>query len=223
MIRSCVTVGALLFAASVTYAGPFNKGIGDAMYYGPYTGGHGYSPNVAYSYGLSFRAADSWRTDLLAYPGGITPYRPYERPILYRAWPKRDDLPPPYATPGPDGLPTLVRPVPVGTYSAPVAAPVAVAPAQAPMNLQPVPVPVVKTATIKLDVPAKAEVWFDAQKTTQTGAARAYETPALPEGKTVIYSVRARWTEDGKQVERYRVVGVRGGETAKINFLAERP
>ena len=87
----------------------FGNGIGSAMDYGPYTGGHRYSYNTAYSYGLSFNAADSWVARPVAYPGGVYPYRPYERPILYRAWPA-SPRGPPISVPGEDGLPVLMAP-----------------------------------------------------------------------------------------------------------------
>ncbi|MBY0231448.1 MAG: hypothetical protein K2W96_19360, partial [Gemmataceae bacterium] len=73
--------------------------------YGPYTGGHHYSKNVAYSYGFAFSSADTWRRDLFAYPAGIHPYRPYDRPIYYRVYPR--PAVPPISVPGPDGLPIL--------------------------------------------------------------------------------------------------------------------
>jgi hypothetical protein len=38
-----------------------------------------------------------------------------------------------------------------------------------------------------------------------------------------IYSVKARWYEDGKEVEQYRVVGVKAGETARLKFGATKP
>jgi uncharacterized protein (TIGR03000 family) len=41
-------------AAGAAMAGPFSGGIGSAMIYGPYTGGHGYSYATAYSYSLPF-------------------------------------------------------------------------------------------------------------------------------------------------------------------------
>ena len=44
---------------------------------------------------------------LFAYPGGISPYRPYGRPITYRVFPNPST---PYiSVPGPDGMPTLIR------------------------------------------------------------------------------------------------------------------
>src|SRR5437879_3899193 len=74
----------------------FGEGIGPAMWYGPYTGGHMYSYNVAYGYGFAFSAADTWRRDPLAYP-----YGPYAYP--YGPYPPRRFLcptaPPAYAAP----------------------------------------------------------------------------------------------------------------------------
>jgi uncharacterized protein (TIGR03000 family) len=82
MMRRWMTLAGLVLLLGVSgetreaSAGPFSSGIGSAMYYGPYTGGHGYSYAEAYHYGLSFSAADSWRRDPLAYPAGPYPYRP---------------------------------------------------------------------------------------------------------------------------------------------------
>jgi uncharacterized protein (TIGR03000 family) len=64
-------------------------------------------------------------------------------------------------------------------------------------------------------------VWFDKFKMTQTGSDRVYQTPPLVPGKTQIYTVRAKWNEAGRDVEQFRVVGVRAGETAKLNFTAQ--
>jgi uncharacterized protein (TIGR03000 family) len=75
------TVALLLASAPPSWAGflGFGSGIGPAMFYGPYTGGHRYSYNVAYSYGFAFNAADTWRSDPLAYPAGVDPYRYWRR------------------------------------------------------------------------------------------------------------------------------------------------
>jgi hypothetical protein len=45
----------------------------------------------------------------------------------------------------------------------------------------------------------------------------------LPAGKTIIYTVRAKWNSGGKPIEQVRVVGVRGGETAKLTFSPDHP
>ncbi|MGL4552471.1 MAG: hypothetical protein ACRC33_14960 [Gemmataceae bacterium] len=190
------------------HAGPFGfgKGIGSAMYYGPYTGGHRYSYNTAYSYGLSFNAADSWRRDPIAYPAGIYPYRPDEKPILHRAWPV-GPVGPPISVTGEDGLPVLAAPVP-STSVAPL--PLAPAPVVA---LKPVPAAVGGSALIKFAAPEGAEVYVEKERVTGD----VYQTPPL-EGRMQVYSVRAKWLRDGREVEQFRVVGVRPGETARLTF-----
>ena len=40
--------------------------------------------------------------------------------------------------------------------------------------------------------------------------------------KTYVYTVRATWGENGRAVDQFRVVGVKAGETAKVNFLSQR-
>jgi uncharacterized protein (TIGR03000 family) len=210
----------VILEASASVAGPFNQGIGGAMYYGPYTGGHAYSYNTAYGYGFAFSPADTWRRDPLAYPAGVYPYRPYEKPIYYRTFPDKDKA---YiAVPGPDGLPVLVPAAkPEVTETGP---PVIVAPAAAPV-FHPVPETAVleKPATIRIHVPAAAEVWFDKEKMGQTGADRVFQSPPLPPGKTHVYTVRAKWDDAGRPVEQFRVVGVRAGETAVLTFPSARP
>src|SRR6476659_539532 len=111
--------GSLFFIPSAN-AGLFTWGPQDYKY-GPYTGGHGYSYNVAYSYGFPFSAADTWRRDVYAYPGGIVPYRPYGKPIIYRVFPTPTT---PYVSvPGPDGMPTLVPAAPPAAAQSPSAVP----------------------------------------------------------------------------------------------------
>jgi uncharacterized protein (TIGR03000 family) len=177
---------------------------------------------VAYSYGFAFSAADTWRRDPIAYPAGVYPYRPYGRPILYRIFPQTPGSVPPISVPGEDGLPVLVHP---GVAHDSLATPAVIVPGPLPA-LQPVPAdPTVqgeaRPATIRVVVPYNAEVWVEKEKTTQTGMERAFVLPPLAPGKTHVYSVRASWTENGRAVEQVRVVGIRAGETAKVNFLMQ--
>jgi uncharacterized protein (TIGR03000 family) len=201
-------------------AGPFNEGIGGAMYYGPYTGGHGYSYNTAYGYGFAFSSADTWRRDPFAYPAGIYPYRPYEKPITWQVFPK--PAAPYVSVPGPDGLPILVPTVPPPAFAS--GAPVVAAPSTTPA-LKPVPASLAaeRPARIKVHVPEGALLWIDSEKTAQAGTDRVFETPPLPEGKTHVISVRAKWNAGDREVEQFRVVGVRAGETAKVAFPSTRP
>jgi uncharacterized protein (TIGR03000 family) len=207
--------------------------------YGPYTGGHGYSYNVAYSYGFAFSAADTWRRDIFAYPGGIYPYRPYGRPIYTRVFPTPDT---PYiSVPGPDGMPTLIKPVapvedpPLGCAVIPPGAAGLMAPVGPPL-LQPVPATPPHTlpqpvpsavsgspARIRIRVPQDAEVWVEKEKVIQDGNERVFQTAPQSPGKMQIYSVRAKWHEAGREVEQFRVVGVKAGETARLTFGTPAP
>jgi uncharacterized protein (TIGR03000 family) len=212
MSKYWLTLANAVLLANVGHAGLFDFSSG-AMNYGPYTGGHAYSYNVAYGYGFAFSPADTWRRDIFAYPGGVAPYRPNEWPIVCTVFPR--PAVPYVSVPGPDGL---YRLVPAGSLDAeglPVVSPGAVA------GLQPVPAGDARLcARIRVIVPAGAEVWFDKTKTTQDGTDRVFETPPLTPGKTHIYTVRARWTDGTRDVEQFRVMGVRAGETAKLTFTA---
>lgn len=218
MTRFLLALALLLAASSVHAAGwLFPKGPGR---YGPYTGGHGYSYNVAYSYGFAWSAADTWRRDIFAYPGGINPYRPFGRPISKTVFPHPDY---PYiSVPGDDGLPTLIHPLlpmdgmPEMTVLQPSTA--QAGPTVSP-HLLPVPDATAKGATIRVQAPADAEVWVEKEPLTGKADERAFQTPALTPGKTQIYTLRAKWTEAGKEIERFRVVGVKAGETAKVTFI----
>lgn len=206
---------ALLIGAA--QAGPFGKGIGSAMIYGPYTGGHNYSYNVAYSYGFAFSSADTWRRDPFAYPAGVYPYRPYGQPILYRAFPKTDT--PPISVPGDDGLPVLAHP---GLPATSLGDPSAIVPNNT-VNLQPVPGAVAAgSATVKVIVPAGAEVYLEKEKMPGEGSERLFASPPLEAGKMYIYTVRATWTDGGRNFDQVRVVGVKAGESAKVNFFDQR-
>jgi uncharacterized protein (TIGR03000 family) len=64
------------------------------------------------------------------------------------------------------------------------------------------------TAQITLQVPAGAEVWFNGERTTQTGMVRQFSSPSLTPGKNFVYKVRVRWERDGKTVDETRPVKV---------------
>jgi uncharacterized protein (TIGR03000 family) len=185
---------ALLLNGTPGSAGMFDHGIGSAMYYGPYTGGHIYSPNVAYGYGLSPRFADSWRYDPLAYPHAPYPYRP-PYPLLQYFHPAPAD-----ATPG-----VIIE-----------------EPQPAALALQPVPANG-RAAVVQVSVPPQAEVWFERQQTQQTGGDRIFYSPPLDAGKTYVYTVRARWTEQGREVEQFQAVSVQAGSVAAVRFPTHRP
>jgi uncharacterized protein (TIGR03000 family) len=180
----CVALACWAVCAGGSRAG----GIGNAMYYGPYTGGFGYSYAEAYHYVLPFNNAgfsSPW-----VYPNDWTsyPYRgqtyPYNNPGLRSLF--KHKAPPADAVD--------LEPVPTGVVAAEAA------------------------AVVTVQVPADAELWFDGARTAQTGPSRSFQSPPLKTDKTYHYVVRVRWVEDGKAVEQIQVVDVRGGQQARARF-----
>jgi uncharacterized protein (TIGR03000 family) len=98
----CAALAGLLAAAGTAAAWPFGGGIGNAMIYGPYTGGHGYSYAEAYGYNLPFTSngfSSPWTYpyDWTSIPnnGYVYPGRPlFKKTPPYFAVPEPVDLAP---------------------------------------------------------------------------------------------------------------------------------
>jgi uncharacterized protein (TIGR03000 family) len=65
-----------------------------------------------------------------------------------------------------------------------------------------------------------AEVWVEGKLTNQRGTLREFVSPPLNPDKSYTYDVRARWTENGKDVERTRTVPVRANGNITVDFTA---
>jgi uncharacterized protein (TIGR03000 family) len=65
---------------------------------------------------------------------------------------------------------------------------------------------------------ATAQVWFENTLTTQQGTERLFQSPALEPGQNYTYTIKARWTANGKAVERDRQVNVQAGQRITVNF-----
>lgn len=72
-------------------------------------------------------------------------------------------------------------------------------------------------ADITVAVPADAELWFQGQKTTQKGALRQFQTPALKPG-SFTYEVKASWEDKGKKVQQTRTISVKAGDHLNVFF-----
>jgi len=76
-----------------------------------------------------------------------------------------------------------------------------------------------QTASVKVLLPtADAEVWLSGSRGTLRGAERLFSSPALEPGREYTYTVRVRWTIDGRVLESVRAVDVRAGETSAVDF-----
>ncbi len=80
----------------------------------------------------------------------------------------------------------------------------------------------VERAMIRILVPVPdARIWFDGTATERQGVERAFVSPALEGGADHTYSVRASWTQDGREVTREAEVKVRAGHQTRLSFLAD--
>jgi uncharacterized protein (TIGR03000 family) len=70
---------------------------------------------------------------------------------------------------------------------------------------------------VKLPV-ADAQLWVEGQVTSQTGAERDFDSPALTAGKPFLYEMRAQWTENGRGVVQTRRIVVRAGQHLLVDF-----
>jgi len=76
-------------------------------------------------------------------------------------------------------------------------------------------------AFVQVRVSANAEVWFEGDRTSQTGAMRSFISPPLQPGKTFTYDIRARWMDpSGKPVDQTRQVKVQAGRRSMVDFMA---
>jgi uncharacterized protein (TIGR03000 family) len=75
-------------------------------------------------------------------------------------------------------------------------------------------------ALLRVRLPADAELWIGDSPTAQRGVERQFVTPPLEGGRNLSYEIRARWTEQGRAVERTRAVQVYPGDRVTVDFLA---
>jgi uncharacterized protein (TIGR03000 family) len=71
---------------------------------------------------------------------------------------------------------------------------------------------------VRVQVPPDAEVWFEGQETTQKGPVRFFESPSLAPGRQYVYHIRARWNENGHEVDQTREAPVYAGDKFSIDF-----
>ena len=76
------------------------------------------------------------------------------------------------------------------------------------------------SASVTVLVPnADAQIWFDETLTTQRGMQRIYYTPPMQQAGT--YTVKARWTMNGRPVDQTRSVRVQPGQSVTVDFRTE--
>lgn len=78
-------------------------------------------------------------------------------------------------------------------------------------------------AEMRVHLPADASLVIDDFVTRSSGVVRHYRSPSLEAGKTYMYEVRAEVVRDGRTVHQTKIVQVRAGETANVDFELDAP
>jgi uncharacterized protein (TIGR03000 family) len=79
-----------------------------------------------------------------------------------------------------------------------------------------------RSALIAIRVPPDAQVTFDGDTTSQTGPNRLFSSPPLERGQAYHYTVKARFTQNGRPVERTRRVEVRAGQRTTVDLTQDQ-
>jgi uncharacterized protein (TIGR03000 family) len=75
-----------------------------------------------------------------------------------------------------------------------------------------------KPATIRVYVPANAQIVFDGYKTVQTGVLRRFQSPPLPVGQKFTYDMKATWKANGKEVVQEKKLYVQAGQETTVDL-----
>ncbi|TMQ33274.1 MAG: TIGR03000 domain-containing protein [Planctomycetota bacterium] len=78
-----------------------------------------------------------------------------------------------------------------------------------------------KPATIRVYVPANAQIVFDGYKTGQTGVLRRFQSPPLPLGQKFTYDMKATWKANGKEVVQEKKLYVQAGQETTVDLRPE--
>ncbi|HMP02367.1 MAG TPA: TIGR03000 domain-containing protein [Gemmatales bacterium] len=73
-------------------------------------------------------------------------------------------------------------------------------------------------ATLIVSLPADAKLFIQDQAMTTTGESRTFISPALPVGKSFVYTLKVEVVREGKPLTVSRDVTVRAGETVQTSF-----
>jgi len=209
MFKRLVLVAPVLALAALLSAPAVSQGQGYVRfagpnYYGPgYFGGYNWGYRSQYSAypGSWYGSYNSPRISYYSYPSIYTwPGYSYSYPSSYYSYPIT-----PYYYPS-SGF--VTRPA-ISTYSSSYPSEMVTRPVVSDQD---------RVAHVRVLVPTDAEVWFDDIRMQQTGTSRLFVSPVLNPDKNYSYEVKARWTENGKAVERSKTISVQSGKQTVVNF-----
>jgi uncharacterized protein (TIGR03000 family) len=74
-------------------------------------------------------------------------------------------------------------------------------------------------AYVRVQVPDRAQVFFDGSPTAQTGTDRLFVSPPLEPSQPYRYQITARWLGNGRERTEERIITVMPGETSRVDFM----
>lgn len=80
------------------------------------------------------------------------------------------------------------------------------------------PAQAINEVTVNVEVPSNAQVWFEGQKTNETGSSRTFVSPPVNPNQEYIYHIRARWQQNGKTMDQTKNVTVHAGDRITVDF-----
>jgi uncharacterized protein (TIGR03000 family) len=75
-----------------------------------------------------------------------------------------------------------------------------------------------RPAYLKVYIPAGARLLVEGTPTKQTGELRRFESPPLTAGRNYVYSLKAIWTANGKEVSKEQQARVQAGNETTVDF-----
>jgi uncharacterized protein (TIGR03000 family) len=197
-----LTLGALLTVPSASEARPFGVGIGVGGYgYGsPYYGGYGYGSPYYGGYGYGSRFYGPSYTYGPVYGGFYSPG--YSSMGYYDSYPNTSFYSPNYTYYPADSAQRN------SYYNMSAFDPAASSSAA----------PDASAASIRVELPKDAELWFGDSKTEQTGADRSFISPTLDPNKKYSYDITAKWMNNGQEVKKTKTIAVHAGDRLTVSF-----
>jgi uncharacterized protein (TIGR03000 family) len=91
-----------------------------------------------------------------------------------------------------------------------------------PPTMETAPFPVeADRALVAVRLPANAQLFFQGTEMTMTGPERTFRSPPLDANRNYRYDITARWTENGKPVERSRSLMVKAGQKFSVDLMTD--
>jgi uncharacterized protein (TIGR03000 family) len=78
--------------------------------------------------------------------------------------------------------------------------------------------PPVDVAELNIVLPAAGTVSFGRFQSDQESGSHLYQSPSLSPGDTYSYKIQAKWSENGREMNRTKTVKFRAGERLQVDF-----